>query len=52
MRTGRKTCPVCSMHQMEKLNRIEHDDKSVTIYWRRSKCSHVQVTRTPAALTR
>jgi ribosomal protein S27E len=35
---------------MEELNRIEHDDNTVTIYWRCPSCSHVQITSSRAAV--
>jgi len=52
MQTAKKACPNCKRGEMEQLDRIEHDDQSVTIYWRCPNCSHVQVTRTPKAVDR
>jgi hypothetical protein len=45
-------CPICRRGEMEQLNYIVQDDQSITIYWRCPICSHVQVTRTEAALDR
>jgi hypothetical protein len=52
MQAGKKPCPICAQGEMEELNRIVHDDQSVTTYWRCPTCSHVQVTGTPTAADR
>jgi rubredoxin len=42
----RSVCPVCQVGTMERLTRIEHNDATVTTYWRCPNCSHVEVKRT------
>jgi len=39
-------CPICQLGAMERLTRIEHNDDTVTTYWRCPQCSHVEVKRT------
>lgn len=44
-------CPVCGRHMLEELSRIEHADRSTTVYWRCAGCSHIQVKDAPAGRT-
>jgi formate dehydrogenase maturation protein FdhE len=38
-------CPVCKNGPMPMLRRIEHVDKSVTVYLRCSGCSHLEIVQ-------
>lgn len=39
-----KPCPICN-GSMRLLTRVEHDDKSTTVYWRFPTCSHILIDR-------